>query len=93
MFYILILKVQNKTSSNIYLENFFNGNEIDWAAIYMLPRLVTHNTYMRSSQNKILNNILLLNKKIHIFQIKSSAMCSFCNLYNEIPFHIFYECD
>ena len=59
----------------------------------MLPRLVTHNTYMRSFQYKILNNILYLNKKLHIFGIKSSPLCSFCNLYDETPFHIFYECD
>ena len=59
----------------------------------MLPRLVTHNTYIRSFQYKILNSILYLNKKLHIFGIKSSPLCSFCNLYDKTPFHIFYECD
>ena len=38
--------VQNKPSSNIYFENLFNENDMDWAAIYRLPCLVTHNTYM-----------------------------------------------
>ena len=33
---ILILKVQNKPSSNIYFENLFNDYNIDWTAIYML---------------------------------------------------------
>ena len=47
---ILILKVQKKPSSNIFLEILFNHDDIDWTAIYMLPRLVTHNTYMSSSQ-------------------------------------------
>ena len=73
---ILILKVQSKPSSNIYFENLFNYDDIDRTAIYMLPRLVTHNTYMRSFQYKILNNILYLNKKFHIFGIKSSPLCS-----------------
>ena len=73
---ILTLKVQNKPSSNIYFENLFNYHDIDWTAIYMLPRLVTHNTYMRSFQYKILNNILYLNKKLHIFGIKSSPLLS-----------------
>ena len=59
----------------------------------MLPRLVTHNSYMRSFQYKILNNILYLNKKLYIFGIKSLPLCSFCNLYDETPFHIFYQCD
>ena len=48
---------------------------------------------MRSFQYKILNNILYLNKKLHIFGIKSSPLCFFCNLYDETLFHIFYECD
>ena len=48
---------------------------------------------MRSFQNKILNNILYLNKKLHIFGLKPSPLCSFCNLCDETPFHIFYECD
>ena len=57
----------------------------------MLPRLVTHNNYMRSFQYKILNNILYPNKKLHTFGIKSSPLSSFCNLYDETPFRIFYE--
>ena len=59
----------------------------------MLPHLVTYNTYMRSFQYKILNNVLFLNKKLHTFGIKPSPLCSFFNLYDEIPLHIFYECD
>ena len=86
---ILILKVQNKPSTNIYFENLFNHDDIDGPAIYMLPRLVTRNTYMRSFQCKILNNIVYLNKTLDIFGIKSSPLCSFCNLYDETPFHIF----
>ena len=90
---ILISKFQNKPSSNFYFENLFNDNDIDWATIYMLPRLATYNTYMRSFQYKLLNNVLFLNKKLHIFGIKSSPLCSFCNLCEETPLHIFYECD
>ena len=87
---ILILKVQNKP--NFYFENLFNNNGIDWATIHVLPRLVTYNTYMRSFQYKLLNNVFFLNKKLHIFGIKSSPLY-FCNLCVETPLHIFYECD
>ena len=90
---ILILKVQNKPSSNIYFENLFNDYNIDWTAIYMFPRLVTYNTYMRSFQYKILNIVLFLNKKLYTFGIKPSQLCSFCNLYDETPLHVFYECN
>ena len=71
---ILILKVQSKSSSNIYFENLLNHDVIDWTANYVLQRLVTHNTYMRPFQYKILNNILCLNKKLHTFGIKSSPL-------------------
>ena len=48
---ILVLQLQNKPFSNIHFENFlFNYDDIDWTAINMLPRLVTHNVYMRSFQ-------------------------------------------
>ena len=88
----MISRAQNKPSSNIYFENLYNDYNIDWTAIYMLPRL-TYNTYMRSFQYKILNNVLSLNKKLHTFGKKPSPLCSFCNLYDETPCYIFYECD
>ena len=59
----------------------------------MLPRLATYNTYMRSFQYKLINNVLVLNKKLHNFGVKSSPLRSFCNLCEETPLHIFYECD
>ena len=59
----------------------------------MLPRLIAYNTYMPSFQYKVLNDVLFLNKKHHTFKIKPSPLCSFCNLHDETPFHIFDECD
>ena len=41
---ILISKVRNKPSSNIYFENLHDDYNSDWAAIYMLPHFVTYNT-------------------------------------------------
>ena len=48
---------------------------------------------MQSFQCKLLSNVLFFYKKLHTFGIKPSLLHSFCNLYNETPFHIFYECD
>ena len=78
IYYILVSKVQNKPSSSIYLENLFNKYNNEWKAIYMLPRLITCNTYMQSFQYKILNNVLFHNKTLHTFGIKPSALCCFC---------------
>ena len=60
---ILISRAQNKPPSNIYFENLYNDYNIDWTAIYMLPRLITYNTYMRSFQWKILNNVLFISQR------------------------------
>ena len=89
----MISRAQNKPSSNIYFENLYNDYNIDWTAIYTLPRLITNNTYMRSFQYKILNSVLFLNKKLHTFGIKPSRLCSLCNLYDKTLYHMFYECD
>ena len=93
IYFILISKVQNKPSCNIYVKNLFDDYNIDWTAIYMAPRLVTYNNYVRYFQYKILNNVLFLNKDLHTFGIKPSLLCSFCNLYDKTPLHIFYYCD
>ena len=55
---ILISRAQNKPFSNIYFENIYNDYIIDWTAIYMLPRLITNNTYLRSFQYQILKSTL-----------------------------------
>ena len=60
---ILISRAQHKPLSNIYFENLYNDYNIDWTAIYMLPRLITYNTYMRSFQWKILNNVLFISQR------------------------------
>ena len=83
----MISKAQNKPSSNIYFKNLYNDYNIDWPAISVLPCFVKCNTYMPNL------NVLFHNKKPHPFGIKLSPLCSFCNLYDETPFHIFYERD
>ena len=67
-------KVQDKTSSNICIENLFDGYDCDWTAICMLPHLVTYNTHMQSFQYKIVNNVLFINKKTLYFWNKSSLL-------------------
>ena len=41
----------------------------------------------------VLNNVLFLNNKLHTFGIKPSPLLPFYNLYDETPYHMFYECD
>ena len=70
----------------------FKNATLDWNKIYLSPRLATIDTTLRSFQNKILNNVLFLNKKLYKFGITNTALCSFCNTLEETPIHIFFDC-
>ena len=70
----------------------FENTTLDWNNIYLSPRLATIDPTLRSVQYKILNNVLFLNKKLHIFGITNTALCSFCNTLEETPTHIFFDC-
>ena len=92
LYSILITKFTNKPSSNVYFEKIFPNMKLDWRKIYILPRITTVNTYLRSFQYKILNNILFLNKKLFVFRKKNTPLCSFCNKEEQTLLHIFSEC-
>ena len=74
----------SKTKSQIYFEKLFQNKEIEWKYIYFIPRRVTN---LRIFQYKILNENLFK------FKIVSSPLCSFCNLEDETPIHLFYSCN
>ena len=67
--------------------------KFDRKKIYILPRITTINTYLYSFQYKILNNILFLNKKLFVFGMKNTPLCSSCKKEEETPLHIFSECN
>ena len=66
--------------------------ELDWRVIYILPRKVTTNTYLRSFQYKILSNILYPNEKLFVFGLSTTSSCSFCNCFGENITHLFCDC-
>ena len=66
LYQILVSSRTNKVTLVTYFETKFNGNSLDWPKIFLLPRLTTYNTYLRSFQYKILHNILFLNKKLYL---------------------------
>ena len=89
---IIIRKKKHIPSSQKYFNNLFSKETLDWKRIYMLPRKTTYDTYSRVFQYKILNNILYLNEKLHLFKKIGSPKCSFCHLFDETQKHIFVEC-
>ena len=91
-FYCIINSLpNNKLTSQIFFEKKFASKNLDWRVIYTSPRKVTTNTYLRSFQYKILNNILYLNEKLFVFELSTTSSCSFCNTFGENITHRF--CD
>ena len=86
----LCLKYDKPTCQS-YHEKNFDDYDFNWKLIYRIPR-ITLETKISIFQYKLLNNLLNLNKKLFQFGIISQSKCSFCELYDETPHHIFYEC-
>ena len=82
----------DKTMCQSYHEKNFDYYDCNWKSIYRIPRTATLETKIRIFEYKLLNNVLYLNKKLFQFGIVSQSKCSFCELYDETPHHIFFEC-
>ena len=54
-------------TSQKYFNELFKTENLDWKQIYLPPRLVTLDSYSRSFQYKILNNIFYLHKIFFTF--------------------------
>ena len=50
-----------------YFNELFKTDSLNWKHIYLLPRLVTPDSYYRSFQYKILNNIIYLSINLFMF--------------------------
>ena len=87
----MLLKYVKPVCQN-YHERKFDGYNFNWKLIYKLPRIATYDVKIRIFQYKLLNNVLYLNKKLCHFGIISQPKCSICELYDETPQHLFYEC-
>ena len=66
--------------------------KLEWEQVYMLPRIVTIESSLRSFQHKILNDILYLNERLFKFNIVDSPLCSLCGAYTESIKHLFCTC-
>ena len=55
---IFVYTSPHKPTSQIYFENLFREQDLNWKEIYLLPRKVSLDCYVRSFQYKVLNNVL-----------------------------------
>ena len=89
---VLTLSSGNTPTSQKYFGKVFPNEKLDSKKIYILPRVVTINSFQRNFQYKILHNILYLNKMLFTFGKIKIHLCSFCHSYDETIKHIFLEC-
>ena len=61
---VLLLSSGNTPTSQKYFGKVFPNENFDWKKIYILPRVVTINSFQRNFQYKILHKILYLNKML-----------------------------
>ena len=87
-----ISQKEEKTSSKLCYQKKFNDSSLNWKNIYLLVCIVTKDSKLRAFQFKLLNNVLYLNKMSFIFGKIGSPLCFFCDLKDEPPYNLFYEC-
>lgn len=60
--------------------------------VFSIPYNTASETYVWSFQYKLLNNILFTNTKLFKIGLIESERCSFCAIYKEDLYHLFYGC-
>ena len=88
---VLLLSSGNTPTSQKYFGKVFPNENFDWKKIYILPRVVTINSFQRNFQYKILVNILYLNNMLFTFSKIKTPLCSFCHSHDETIKDIFLE--
>ena len=91
IYLVFLLSSGNTPTSQKYFGKIFPNKNFDWKKIYVLPRLVTINSFQRNFQYKILHSILYLHKMLFTFGKIKTPLCSFCHSYNDTIKHIFLE--
>ena len=87
----LIAQKEEQTSSRLYYQKKFRISNLDRKNIYLLVRIISKDSHLRAFQFKLLSNVLHSNKMLFKFGKSGSPLCSFCNLKDETPYHLFYE--
>ena len=71
---LLIGKIFKQPSSQKTIARKLNVKTSNWKEIYTFSRKITHDSYSKIFQYKILNNILYLNKHLHQYKIVSTPL-------------------
>ena len=89
---ILIRPLVKAPTSQKSLEKLLCRQDLDWASVYMIPRMVTVESKLRIVQYKVLNNILYLNDRLYKMGIVQTPLCSLCKQEKETVIHLLCQC-
>ena len=93
MFYGNLIKNKiEKPTAQKKTEGKLPGQVFDWTKIYSYASQITLDSFSRIFNYKLVNNILYLNASLTHMGLSNQSLCSYCNLENEVPLHLFYEC-
>ena len=81
----------NKPTCQDYHEKKFDEYNFDWKLIYRISCIATFETKILIFQYSSLTMYYNLNKKLFHFDIIFQSNCSFYDLYDKTPQHLFYE--
>ena len=93
LYNILVSISPNKPTSQIYFENLFREQDLNWKEIYVLPWKVSLNCYVKSFYYKVLKDVVYMNKTLFTFGNSCSPLWCFCKNVVQTIFRLFYECN
>ena len=74
-------------------EKLLCRRNLDWASIYMIPRMVTVESKLIIFQYKVLNNMLYLNDELYKMAIVQTPLCSLYKQEKETMIHLLSQCN
>ena len=87
-----IMKIKEPPTSQVYIINKIQEDDLDWTSIYTNGRRCTIDNYTRNFHFRCSHNILFLNKWLFRANLTSSSLCPFCKIEDEDIIHLFANC-
>ena len=79
-------KIKSRELCKTHEKNF------DWNTIYCILCVAAYDAKVYIFQYKLLSNVLYLDQKLYQFRIVLRSKYFFCDIHDETPMLLFYEC-
>ena len=92
LFYSILTANNSIPTAQTKWNKKLNVEKLPWRRYYLLPHKTTIDTKVKEFQFKLMHRILPTNYLLHIMNIVSSNLCTFCKTCVETLQHLFVEC-